>query len=188
MHRLQERSTKDFFSHDALSWIDLVHQLDFRTRAFASGCPMVVMVQPTHDGKSDHLVSRILRGRTQSALFRDLLPNPLMRSCLVEVRHIRIEDALELPLMKDQQVVEAFLPHTPHEAFTDRIRSGSVVRSLENLDVTCRRHPDETGSKLAIVITEQILRCLPIRRGFPKLLRNPGIGRRSCDSNMDYPA
>ena len=36
-----------------------------------------------------------------------------MRSCLVEVRYIRIEDALELPLMKDQQVVEAFLPNTP---------------------------------------------------------------------------
>jgi hypothetical protein len=55
-----------------------------------------------------------------------------MRSCLVEVRHIRIEDALELPLMKDQQVVEAFLPHTPQKAFADRIRSGSVIRSLEH--------------------------------------------------------
>ena len=32
-----------------------------------------------------------------------------MGSCLVEVHHIRIEDALELPLMKDQQMVQAFL-------------------------------------------------------------------------------
>jgi hypothetical protein len=67
------------------------------------------MVQPTHDGKSDHLVACILRGRNQSALFRDLLPNPLMRSCLVEVDHIGIEHALELPLMQNQQVIEAFL-------------------------------------------------------------------------------
>ena len=65
--------------------------------------------------------------------------------------------------MKDQQVVEAFLPHTPHEAFTDRIRSGSVKRSLEHFNATCRRHPHKTGSKLAIVITEQTLRCLSIR-------------------------
>ena len=90
-----------------------------------------------------------------------------MRSCLVEVRYIRIEDALELSIMKDQQMVEAFLPHTPQEALTDRIGSGSVIRSLENLDATCRRHPDETGSKLAVVITHQILRCLPIRGSFP---------------------
>ena len=54
-------------------------------------------------------------------LFWDLLRNPLMRSCLVEVGHIRIEHTLELPLMQEQQVVEAFLPHTPHEAFADGV-------------------------------------------------------------------
>ena len=109
-----------------------------------------------------------------------------MRSCLVEVRYIRIEDALELSIMKDQQMVEAFLPHTPQEALTDRIGSGSVIRSLENLDATCRRHPDETGSKLAVVIMNQILGCLPIRGGFSQLLGHPGIGRRSCHADMDH--
>ena len=96
-----------------------------------------------------------------------------MRSCLVEVRHIRIEDPLELLLLKDQQVVEAFLPHAPQEAFTDRIGSGSVIRSLENLDITRCRHPSKTWSKFAIVITNQILRCLPIRRGFPERYAPP---------------
>jgi hypothetical protein len=85
-----------------------------------------------------------------------------MRSCLVEVHHIRIEDTLDLPLMEDQQVIEAFLSHTPQEALTDRIGSGSVIRSLEDFNCTCRCHSDETGSKLAIVITEKILRCLSI--------------------------
>ena len=60
-------------------------------------------------------------------LFRDLLRNPLMRSCLVEVGHIRIEHVLELLLLKDQQVVEAFLPHTPHEAFTDGIGAWRMI-------------------------------------------------------------
>ncbi len=32
-----------------------------------------------------------------------------MRSCLVEVHHIRIEDALEFSLMKDQQVGKRIL-------------------------------------------------------------------------------
>ncbi len=34
----------------------MTDELDFRTSALASGCPMVVMVQPAHDRKSDHLV------------------------------------------------------------------------------------------------------------------------------------
>ena len=86
-----------------------------------------------------------------------------MRSCLVEVPHIRIEHALELLLMKNQQMVETFLPYTPQEALADGIGSGSVIRDLEKFDVTCLRHPDETGSKLAIIIMNQVLGCVPIR-------------------------
>jgi hypothetical protein len=78
-----------------------------------------------------------------------------------------------LPLMKDQLVVEAFLPHTPGEALTDCIGSGSVIRNLEDFNGTRRRYPDETGSKLAVVITEQILRCLSIRGSFPKRYAPP---------------
>ncbi len=101
-HRLHERAATDLVSHDVMSWIDLVHQLDARTRDLASGCPVVVVVQPTHDRKSDHLVACILSGRNRSARFGDLLPNALMGSCPVEVHHIGIEDTLELLLLKDQ--------------------------------------------------------------------------------------
>ena len=61
-----------------------------------------------------------------------------------------------------------------------------MIRSLENLDATCRRHPDETGAKLAVVITNQILRCLPIWGSFPEVLRYPEIGRRSCHAYVDH--
>jgi hypothetical protein len=77
MHRLQERPAKDLSRHDATSWMDLVHQLSSQTRRTASGCPVVVMVQLTHDRKSDHLVACILSARNRSALYRDLLPNAL---------------------------------------------------------------------------------------------------------------
>jgi hypothetical protein len=60
-----------------------------------------------------------------------------MRSCLVEVRYIRIEDALELLLMKDQQVVETFLPHTLQEALTDRI--GGVALPRDRSEIVSRR-------------------------------------------------
>jgi len=109
-----------------------------------------------------------------------------MRSCLVEVRYICIEDALELLLVEDQQVVEAFLPHTPQEAFAERIGSWRMKGRLENLESTRCRYPSKTWSKFAIIITNQILRCLPVRSGFSEVLRDPEIGRRSCHAYVDH--
>jgi hypothetical protein len=109
-----------------------------------------------------------------------------MGSCLVEVDHIRIEHALELLLMQDQQMVHAFLSHTPHEAFADRIGSGSVIGRFEKLDATCCRHPSKAGPKFAVVITDQVLRCFPIGGGFSEVLGDAEIGWRSCHADMDH--
>jgi hypothetical protein len=109
-----------------------------------------------------------------------------MGSCLVEVGDIAIEHALELLLMEDQQVVEAFLPYTSQEALADRIGSGCMIRCFENLDVTCPRHSCKARPEFAIVITDQIFRHLPIGSRFPELLGYPGIGRRARDAHVDH--
>ena len=93
MQRLQERPLADLFRYNTTSWMDLVHQMSSRTRGPASGCPLVVMVQPTYSGNSDHSVACMMRGKSRSARFRNLLRHPLMRSRLVEVGHIVIEHA-----------------------------------------------------------------------------------------------
>lgn len=70
-----------------------------------------------------------------------------MRSYLIEVRYVRIEDALELLLMKDQQMVQAFLPHSPQEAltvrgvvqWTKRVRSMFTVVPTNRLTQECIR-------------------------------------------------
>ena len=90
-----------------------------------------------------------------------------MRSCLVEVCHIRIEDTLKLPLMEDEQVVEAFLPHASQKAFAGCIGSWSVIGGSEDFNFACCCDSVERGSKFVIVITEQILGGLPIGGGFP---------------------
>ena len=97
-----------------------------------------------------------------------------------------IEHALELLLLKDQQVVEAFLPHTPHEAFADRIGAWRMRGRFENLDATCPRHPSKARPEFAIVITNQVLRCLAKGGGFSQVLGHPGISRRSCHADMDH--
>ena len=119
-------------------------------------------------------------------LFRDLLSNALMGSSPVEVYHVLIEHALELLLAEDQQVVQAFLSDTPQKAFTDRIGSGSVNRRFEQLDATCPRHPIKARPKSAVVITNQVLWCVPIGSGFPQLLRHPGIGWQASDADVDH--
>ena len=83
-------------------------------------------------------------------------------------------------------MVQACLSYTPGEAFADRIGSGSVIRCVENLNRTCCRHTSEAGPKFAVVITNQLLRGLPLRGSFSKRLCHPGIGRGSRDADMDH--
>ena len=158
IRRPHERAAKGLLRHDATNWMDLIHQLDARTRGPASGCPAVVMVQSTHDRTSNRLFVCLMRGKSGSARFRNLLCHPLMRPCLVKVRHIRMEHALELPLLNNQQMVEAFLPHAPQKPLTDGVGSWCMNRRLEQLDAAGPRHTSEAGPKFGIVITNEILR------------------------------
>jgi hypothetical protein len=61
---LYKRPATDLFCHDAPSWMDLVHQLEARRCGPVSGCPMVVMMESTHHGKSDHLLANVMRRKS----------------------------------------------------------------------------------------------------------------------------
>jgi hypothetical protein len=101
----------DLFRHDAMSWTDLVHELDARTRDPASGCPVVVVVQPTHDRTSDHLVACILSARNRSALFRDLLLDPLMPPlCWLPSTSVPKRDSFHLEFRWCHPSFPAFFP------------------------------------------------------------------------------
>ena len=68
-----------------------------------------------------------------------------MRSCLIEIRDVRMEHMLELPLLNNQQMVEAFLPHTSQAAFADGVGLWCMNLRLEQLDATGPRHTSEAG-------------------------------------------
>jgi hypothetical protein len=91
-----------------------------------------------------------------------------------------------LPLMQDQQVIEALTPDTAEEALTDSIGTRGVIGDFEYLDTTCLRHPSEGHPKLAIMITDEVLRTRAIGGGLPKLLGRPSVGGRSCHADMDH--
>ncbi len=108
-----------------------------------------------------------------------------MRSSPIEVGDIAIEHALELFLLNNQQMIQAFLSDAPQETLADGIGAFRVIRRFENLDTTCPRYPSKAESKFAVVIPNQVLWCLTIRGGFSQLLGYLGIGRRACHAHLD---
>ena len=81
-----------------------------------------------------------------------------------------------LLLMQDQQLVHALLSHTPQEALADRIGSGSVIGCFQYVDATGDCYASKAGPEFALVITDQLVRCLSIGGGFSKRLGYPGRG------------
>jgi len=93
---------------------------------------------------------------------------------------------MELLLLEDEQTIETLATHTSEKAFTDGIRSQGVIRGLENLDPTRLRNTGEVRTKLAIGITDEVLRSFAIGGGFPQLLCYPRIARRPRHAHMDH--
>jgi len=91
-----------------------------------------------------------------------------MGSCLIEIVDIGTQDTMHLLLMKDQHMVQALAPDTPQKAFTDPIGARCTIWGCEYLDVTRCCNTSETGSKLAIMITDEILGRVSIRSGPPQ--------------------
>src|SRR5258707_4763248 len=119
---------------------------------------------------------------------RKLLPDALMWSCSIEIRHVRSECTVELSLVEDQKVIQAFPTNAPENPFTCCIRSWRMIGRSEEFDVARCCHTSKAGAELAIVIADQIRWYLPVGSRFPKLLCYPDVGRESCRSDMDHPS
>ena len=127
----------------------------------------VIVVQSTLDREGEDLAIIVIWRDRLTIPFWELLSDPLMRSGSIEVVYISIEYPLELLLMQDEQVIETLASHTPQKAFTDSIRLWGMIRCVEDLDATRLRNPSEVHPKLAIIITDEVLRSLSIGGGFP---------------------
>jgi hypothetical protein len=83
--------------------------------------------------------------------------------------HRRARHAVELLLMQDEQMIEAFTPYTAKEPLTDGMCAWGVRRSFKNLNVTRLRNSSEAQPKLTIVITDEVFRPHTKGGGFPNL-------------------
>jgi hypothetical protein len=144
------------------------------------------MMQPSQHREGEELATCVIWWHWSSYRLWNLLPDALMRPGSVEVEHIRVKHTMELLLMQDKQMIEALAPDTAQKPFTHAIRSRSVIWYCENLDVTCLREPCVAYPELAIMITDEVLRSLAIGGSLSQLLCGPGVGRTSCDADMDH--
>ncbi len=82
-------------------------------------------------------------------------------------------------------MIQALSSDTQEKAFTDGIGAFRVIRCFAYIDATCCCHASATGSKLAIIIANEIPGGLSIGSCLPQLLRGPSVGRRSRHADMD---
>ncbi len=92
---------------------------------------------------------------------------------------------MQLLLMEDQQVIQALSSYAPQKAFADRIGSWCMIRRFKHLDATRNCDTSETGSKLAIIIADEILGRVSIRSRLSQLLCGPSVGRKSRHTYVD---
>src|SRR5258708_34681461 len=133
----------------------------------------IVVVQSAQNRRGDHQFIPTIQRNTADFCFRDLLLDTLVWSRLIEILRIGMKHTMQLLFIENEEVIEALSPNTPQKAFADRIGSWRLIGCFQYLDAARCCNASETGSKLAIVITDEILRSFDIRSRLPQLLVGP---------------
>jgi hypothetical protein len=76
-----------------------------------------------------------------------------MGAGLVEREHILFQEAMEVLLMPDQEVIQAFASHAQEQAFADSIGLWSSVGYPKPLDPTCCCHTRKIRAECVNLLT-----------------------------------
>ena len=96
-----------------------------------------------------------------------------MRSSLIEIQDIGPEEAGELLLMEDQEVIQAFSPYASQKALTDGIGLWRMVWRSKHLDAARCCDARKIRAEFAIIIPNQICWRLSIRSRLPQRYAPP---------------
>ncbi len=70
---------------------------------------------------------------------------------VVEVPHVLSQDATEVALAQEQDVIQALPPDAPEEPLADRVRPRRAGRRAQDPDAADRGDPSEVGPELPVV-------------------------------------
>ncbi len=112
---------------------------------------------------------------------RALLITALVGARLIGVVDVRRQHVMEMPLTKDQDLVQTFLAHRAHPAFREGSGVGSLDRRTNDRDRLSSKHRIERRRKRGITVVDEDPHrhgaILHVPSDVPRLLDHPGPGR-----------
>ena len=143
------------------------------------------MVEPTKDRNSDDF-STDLRDRPRCWEGRYRLTQPLMWTGTIEVGlNILPQYTMQPPFAEYDHVDQALPTPRAQEALADWVQIGRARRALHDFDARPLGHGVESCSKLVIVVSDEVLRSVTVRRGLSESLGRPGVGRAAGDVEVN---
>ena len=106
------------------------------------------------------------------------LSEALVRARLIVEMHERGDEAPQVLLGEDKNVIEEFASQRANESFGKSVHVGCVDRGAYDLRDDGSEYAGEPGAELRIVVANEHLRGNPIERRVACLLRAPGVRRR----------
>ena len=85
-----------------------------------------------------------------------------MRPPAIVISNIVIQDTVNVPLVDDQDVVEAFGTNRSDPAFGDRVCLGRTERRSDRRDAQRLQSPGEVSAVTVIAVVDQVTRRLAI--------------------------
>src|SRR5579872_4449715 len=109
-----------------------------------------------------------------------------MRTKMVEVIHILLQDAPDRGPAHEQKMVQALAPDGAEESLAHHVGIRGGDRGFDNLDVGSSGYLGEGWTVLAVIVTDKIFGPITKRSCLPQLLGNPAVSRGSGDANMNH--
>ena len=94
---------------------------------------------------------------------------------MIEVGDVLLDDAVEMALTENEEVVQTLSAKTAEESFADGVSLWRADWRTQNLDVSPLRDPVEGCSVLAVIVADEEPWTFSERSGVAELLCNPGV-------------
>ncbi len=146
------------------------------------------MVKTAQDGEGDDAPRARVYPLHLRRSYRDRLAEPLVWPGAVAVPAIRAEDAPQVGLAADEEVVQALPPHAAEEALAGGVRPRGADGRAQHADPARGGEMVEARSVLGVIIADEQARPLVERRGLAPLLGDPGVGGVARHAHLDHPA
>ena len=144
------------------------------------------MMQATKPWRRHNLAACVMTLRHFSAR-RSLLAQTKVGSVLVVVTDVLIHEALQMPLIENDHVVEQIAAAVTNPALGDAVLPGATKVGSFRLDAEAPDSIDDFFIEIAATVEDQVARRGVVRECLAQLLNNPCAGRMPGSVKMQNP-